>query len=228
MKSHPKKVLIILERDSYEKDAHLLNQLITALSPSGYTPVWYNPHGVGSSQFVTSNPFINALPCWLRFPIKALLLLKHPSRIGHYLSRDAWRESTIEGRCFNLKKFIGTFDVETEIAIFSRSAGGRIASRIADEVPIQKIVCLGYPFKHPDQPDEPDRYQHLSHLKTPMLIIQGVRDAYGGSDVINRYDLSPAIKLEFIDTDHDFVLSQTQFTSVVNHINNFLKQSHHQ
>lgn len=222
MKSHPEKILIILERDSYEKDAVFLNQLITAIAPSGYTPVWYNPHGVGSSQIVTSNPFVNSLPKWIRFPIKALLLLRHPVRLGHYLSRDAWRESTIDGRCINLKKFIGTFGPETEIAIFSRSAGGRIASRIANETPIKKIVCLGYPFKHPDQPDEPDRYQHLETLRKPMLIIQGTRDSYGGTEVTNKYKLSPCIAINFIDADHDFILSPNQFTDVATMINHFL------
>ena len=102
MKSQPEKALIILERDSYAKDAQFLNQLITALQPSGYTPIWYNPHGVGSSQLITSNRFINNLPRWLRLGIKTLLLLQHPTRLSHYLSRDAWRESTIEGRCINL------------------------------------------------------------------------------------------------------------------------------
>ncbi|MEI8223822.1 MAG: alpha/beta family hydrolase [bacterium] len=223
MKAHPEKVLIILERDSYEKDTQLLNRLITALAPSGYTPIWYNPHGVGSSQLVTSHPFVNALPRWLRILIKALLLMRHPSRLGHYLSNDAWRESTIEGRCINLKKFIGTFSPETEIAIFSRSAGGRIASIITDSTAIRKIICLGYPFKHPDQPDEPSRYRHLAQLQTPLLIIQGSRDVYGGYGIRNNYRLSPAVELDFIDTDHDFKLNNEQFIWVVNRIVRFLK-----
>lgn len=219
------KILIILERDSYEKDAVFMNHLVASLHDTGYRPIWYNPHGVGSSQRLTSHPFINQLPVWLRFPIKAFGLLAHPKQLRHYITLTAWKESTISGRVSNLKQFIHRIrsaSTVPTIAILGRSAGGRIASLVADELGIEKIICLGYPFKHPDHAVEPERYEHLRNLKTPFLIIQGATDTYGGRKEMHQYSLSPAISLEFIETDHDFILSPDQTRHVENRIKDFL------
>ncbi len=216
------KILLIIERDSYEKDGPFIRSLVGALSDMEYKPVWYNPHGVGSSALITSNKIINSLPKFLRYPIKVLALFAHPKRLKHYLSPDAWREGSIEGRCKNLKKFIRRLPAGTEVAVLSRSAGGRIASLVADEVGIKKIVCLGYPFHYPDHGPELERYAHLEHLKTPLLILQGMRDEYGGADSKEKYKLSPAVSIEFFDTNHDFQITKEEFDSAVKHIKNFL------
>ena len=91
-----------------------------------------------------------------------------------------------------------------KLVIGGRSMGGRIASLIADEVGARGLVCLGYPF-HP--PGEPERLRtaHLADLRTPSLIVQGTRDPFGGPDEVAGYDLSPAIRIVWIeDGDHSF------------------------
>ncbi|MCY1441411.1 hypothetical protein D9M71_577260 [compost metagenome] len=98
--------------------------------------------------------------------------------------------------------------------MLSRSAGGRVASLIADDSSIEQIICMGYPFKHPEMGDEPERYMHLQHLKTPMLILQGTRDEYGGDDIEERYRLSSSIEVCLIETSHDFALDDTQADTV--------------
>jgi hypothetical protein len=217
-----KKILLIIERDSYKKDGPFIRSIVVALSDTGYRPVWYNPHGVGSSERITSNTFINALPKWLRFPIKALALFARPKNLKHYLSMDALREGTIEGRTKNLKKFIRGLPKNTEVAVLSRSAGGRIASLVADEVGIKKIICLGYPFEHPNHGPELGRYAHLEYLKNPMLILQGARDEYGGEEIMGKYKLSPSVKVDFFDTDHDFQIADNIFIKLIQHIKAFL------
>ena len=102
--------------------------------------------------------------------------------------------------------------------ILSRSAGGRVSSLIADDLNIKQLICLGYPFKHPQMGDEPERYQHLATLKTPMLIIQGTQDEYGGADCQQRYPMSPAVEVWFVDTNHNFDLNKPDILRLVNKI----------
>ena len=88
------------------------------------------------------------------------------------------------------------------LVIGGKSMGGRIASLIADEAGVAGLVCLGYPFHPVGQPTRL-RVAHLQTIRTPTLIIQGERDPFGGRDEVARYNLSPAVKLEWVaDGDH--------------------------
>ena len=90
------------------------------------------------------------------------------------------------------------------VVIGGKSMGGRIASMVADEAGVAGLVCLGYPFHPPGQPDKL-RVAHLEGLKTPALILQGERDAFGTRDEVSRYSLSKKIRLLFLsDGDHSF------------------------
>ena len=92
----------------------------------------------------------------------------------------------------------------SHVAIGGKSMGGRIASMVADEAGVAGLVCLGYPFHPPGQPDKL-RVAHLEHLRTPALVAQGERDAFGTRDDISRYSLSKRIRLSFLpDGDHSF------------------------
>lgn len=63
-----------------------------------------------------------------------------------------------------------------------KSMGGRMASLLASSpehaVPIQGVVCFGYPF-HP--PGRPDRWRtgHFGDVTVPMVVFQGTRDPFG-------------------------------------------------
>jgi uncharacterized protein len=91
------------------------------------------------------------------------------------------------------------------LVIGGKSMGGRMASRIADEVGARGLVCLGYPFHPPGQPEK-TRTAHLEALRTPTLIVQGTRDPFGTPTDVAGYTLSPAIRLVWLeDGDHSFV-----------------------
>ena len=67
------------------------------------------------------------------------------------------------------------------------------------------LICLGYPF-HPTGRPEQLRVAHLAALRTPTLIVQGERDAFGKPDEVASYALSDAIRVEWLpDGDHSFV-----------------------
>jgi len=90
------------------------------------------------------------------------------------------------------------------VVVGGKSMGGRIASLIADEVGARALVCLGYPFHPPGQPEKL-RTAHLAGLRTPALIVQGTRDAFGTKEDVAGYRLSPAIRVRWIEAgDHSF------------------------
>jgi predicted alpha/beta-hydrolase family hydrolase len=88
------------------------------------------------------------------------------------------------------------------LVIGGKSMGGRMASLIADEAGVRGLICLGYPFHPPGKPDRL-RTAHLAALRTPTLIVQGTRDALGTREEVRGYDLSPAIRIAWMeDGDH--------------------------
>jgi predicted alpha/beta-hydrolase family hydrolase len=93
---------------------------------------------------------------------------------------------------------------ETRLVIGGKSLGGRIASMIADEIGVRGLVCLGYPFHPPGKPEQ-TRTQHLERLRTPALILQGTRDAFGKPEEVEKYKLSKEICVRWLrDSDHSF------------------------
>jgi uncharacterized protein len=92
----------------------------------------------------------------------------------------------------------------SRLVIGGKSMGGRIASMVADEQAVRGLVCLGYPFHPPGKPEK-NRTQHLEHLHTPALILQGMRDTFGLPEDVKNYRLAKTIRIEWIeDGDHSF------------------------
>lgn len=110
----------------------------------------------------------------------------------------------------------------TEITLIGRSAGAIVATMVSIQHPIHKIVALGYPFKHPDNEEEAYRHEHLKHVKTPMLLIQGLQDVYGGKEIEKKYLFNANTKIVFEDIDHDFELSEENRIQILRNIENFI------
>jgi uncharacterized protein len=105
---------------------------------------------------------------------------------------EAWREAVRQ-----------TGDA-AELAIGGKSMGGRMASMVADELGVRRLLCLGYPF-HPPGNREKLRTKHLEELRTKTLIIQGTRDQFGTREDVEGYKLSKAIQVEWLDgADHSY------------------------
>jgi predicted alpha/beta-hydrolase family hydrolase len=106
------------------------------------------------------------------------------------------------------KAVVSQIGKQRSLVIGGKSMGGRVASMIADELYKQGMIvgllCLGYPF-HPTGKPEKLRTVHLAKLSTPTLICQGTRDPFGSQAEVAGYELSNAIRLNWLDDgDHGF------------------------
>lgn len=95
-----------------------------------------------------------------------------------------------------------------KVVIGGKSMGGRMASMVADEVQARGLLCFGYPFHPPGKPQQL-RTAHLLELQTPSLVIQGTRDIFGNPDEVGTYELSPNLRIEWIENgDHSLFKSR--------------------
>ena len=91
-----------------------------------------------------------------------------------------------------------------EGVIGGKSMGGRIASMVADEVSARGLVCLGTRSTRRARRRGCGRRTSRT-LRTPTLIVQGTRDAFGSREEIATYALSPAIRIVSLEGgDHSF------------------------
>jgi len=111
--------------------------------------------------------------------------------------------------------------------VFAHSAGGIVACRVEDQPNLRRVVCFGYPFKHPQHGEEPFRTSHLQHMRKPVLMIQGLRDEYGNAQQAQRsYKLSDSICLVDIDADHNCDdLSAGEYQRTLKQVVEFFKES---
>jgi predicted alpha/beta-hydrolase family hydrolase len=158
-------------------------------------------HGAGAPM---DSPFLNVMAAGLaaaglravRFEFPYMRRRREEGRRGapdrEPVLRAAWRE------------VIDELGGGGRLVIGGKSMGGRMASLVADEAGARGLVCLGYPFHPPDKPDRL-RTAHLHDLRTPTLIVQGTRDPLGTREDVAGYDLSPAIRIVWLeDGDHSF------------------------
>ena len=104
---------------------------------------------------------------------------------------------------------------ELPVIAGGKSLGGRMTSSAAASRPLERVrglAFLGFPLHPPGQPGT-RRAEHLQHVTTPMLFLQGTRDAFARIDLITEVcrGLAPRATLRIIDgADHSFgVLKRT-------------------
>ena len=80
----------------------------------------------------------------------------------------------------------------SRLIVGGKSMGGRIASQAVaaadDDLGVAGLVFLGYPLHPPGRPERL-RAAHLPSIGSPMLFVQGSRDAFGSPD-----ELRPVIE----------------------------------
>jgi len=93
------------------------------------------------------------------------------------------------------------------LVLGGRSMGGRMASQcVAAGLACEALLLLAYPLHPPGQPGQL-RDAHLPRIGTPMLFVQGTRDAFARSDLLEATlaRLQPRARLcSIADGDHSF------------------------
>lgn len=123
-------------------------------------------------------------------------------------------------RLSRLDALVGLFN--EPVILVGRSSGARVAAKYASENPVAGVICLAYPFQPQGGEAEPDRYAHLADIKTPTLIMQGVRDRYGGPELVDKYSFSAHVDVVMVDADHEFGLSDNVFEVVFESAKDFI------
>lgn len=98
---------------------------------------------------------------------------------------------------------------ELPVFIAGKSMGGRVATQLVAEqqgLAIKGCIVLGYPFIPPGKPEKlTDRMAHFPDLSKPVLILQGERDTFGGTKLLQEIALPEQIELTWVTSgDHSF------------------------
>lgn len=215
-------MIILTGREDYNRDFAFMEQAVAYFRRQGITIAKFESDGEVAMRRINA-PVPANLPQRLRQVLKFCLLLLMPRYWPSLSVRHREYVRSVEYKSECLRKVVERLEGK-DLIFLTRSAGGRAASLIADETSIHKLICLGYPFRHPQHAEETARYQHLSKLATPCLIVQGERDAYGGREILKKYPLSPQIEVQFVPTDHDFRLADDEMEAVLERILQFIVQ----
>jgi hypothetical protein len=214
-----KKILIVLGRENLHKDSYLYQNLFENLKQKNLE-IRFDP--VDELNFIhlkiqnfsnrlkPNKLFLSLFSKWLK--LKFLLKFRHFG-LGYFKLQEP------NQRDFDFRKLVMSYYLQTlpknrEIYLVGRSAGAIIATQIADEFKVKQVICLGYPFKHPDNNEESNRTEHLQTIRTSTIIIQGKRDVYGSKDFAQKLSLSDAIDIIELDTDHEYRCGKKELTLV--------------
>jgi hypothetical protein len=209
--------VVVLGRTNYAKRSGLVDSLIRDLEAAGHvvrpfrpTEQWLDERFTASrlAGFCQRTPWVGPL---VRQLAKLAILLRRPSRWDYLIrSRDSPAALPSCDRR-RLRTMIRNADAGS-VCLLAHSAGGIVAALTASEPSVSRLVCFGYPFRHPDRPDEPYRTAHLPSVAKPFLIVQGDQDEYGTADDARRYPLSPSTTVISVSTGHDYGgLDPTQY-----------------
>jgi hypothetical protein len=121
-----------------------------------------------------------------------------PDRLPRLI--DAHREALASARA----------DAEGPVVLVGKSMGSRVGCHLALEEQVAGLVCLGYPLKGMGQAGKL-RDEVLLALTTPILFVQGTRDALGPLDVLAqvRARMTAPSELHIVATgDHSLQITK--------------------
>jgi uncharacterized protein len=98
------------------------------------------------------------------------------------------------------------------VVLAGKSMGGRMGCHVSLDEPVQGLVCFGYPLRGMGKAGKL-RDQVLRDLKTPVLFIQGTRDALCPLDTLAvvRAQMQARSELVIVEGgDHSLLVTKTQ------------------
>ncbi len=200
--------VVFIGRTNYLKRSGLVDSLIADLEAAGYTVRHFRPTAQWLQERFEQSRWASFCLRYPRAgrPVKRLtklgILMRRPSR-WDYLVKFLGNPAGPACDRRRLRKQIRAANAG-RVCLLGHSAGGIAATLAASEPSVARLMCIGYPFKHPGRADEAYRTAHLPSVAKPFLIIQGDRDDYGSAADAMRYPLSPTTTVVGVQAGHDY------------------------
>jgi predicted alpha/beta-hydrolase family hydrolase len=174
------------------------------LAPPGVRACYVLAHGAGAGM---THPFMAAVASELAQRDIATLRYQFPymERRGRRPDPPSVAHATVRAAVAEARRLLP----ELPLVAGGKSFGGRMTSQAQAVAPLQGVrglAFLGFPL-HPAGRPSQDRAKHLFDVATPMLFLQGTRDALAELDQLeplcNALGARATLKL-FRDADHSF------------------------
>jgi predicted alpha/beta-hydrolase family hydrolase len=180
-------------------------------------------HGAGAGQH---HPFMTAMASQLA--VRGVDVVTFDFNYIHEHRKVPDRAPVLES-CFGgvIDWAVGRDEfAERRLLIGGKSMGGRMATHLAAAGFVARegagpvvsgVVALGYPLHPPGKPQQL-RTAHLASMRTPWLIVQGSRDAFGTPDELRPVaaTMSAPVTLHVIQGgDHSFAVARTPRDAVL-------------
>ena len=226
------KIILLIGREHLEKDSYLYTDILSEIkgiqfdvfndSYSYFRRRVYPYIGKVIPRFIRKQPIIRSLYLQIEEQIYSIILNPKDYKMHVAFQKNP---NDIFLRIEKLARSLNKIPRDTEITLIGRSAGAIVATMVSLQHPIHKIISLGYPFKHPDFEEEAFRHEHLLQVNTPMLIIQGLQDVYGGQEIEKKYNFNSNTTIVFEDINHDFELTEENRIRILKNIEQFISGS---
>lgn len=223
------KIILLIGREHLEKDSYLYTAILSEIKgiqfdvfndSYSYFKRRVYPYIVKViPRFIRKQPIIRCLYLQIEEQFYSIILNPPDYKLHVAFQKNP---NDIPLRIEKLAKRLSKIPSNTEITLIGRSAGAIVATMVSFNHPVHKIIALGYPFKHPDFDEEAYRHEHLKHVKTPMLLIQGLQDVYGGKEIEKKYLFNANTKIVFENINHDFELTEENRIQILRNIENFI------
>ena len=226
------KIILLIGREHLEKDSYLYTDILSEIkgiqfdvfndSYSYFRRRVYPYIGKVIPRFIRKQPIIRSLYLQIEEQIYSIILNPMDYKMHVAFQKNP---NDIFLRIEKLARRLNKIPRDTDITLIGRSAGAIVATMVSLQHPIHKIISLGYPFKHPDFEEEAFRHEHLLQVNTPMLIIQGLQDVYGGQEIEKKYNFNSNTTIVFEDINHDFELTEENRIRILKNIEQFISGS---
>ncbi len=210
-----KKVVIICGRENLSADLDFKDRITHLLHAMQFQIIHEPSSGKVCIQkgFIFTAFKIIVFGFILKYLIRPRLLI-----FNRYVSQlsVAWRTE-------QLRILLSSMDLDQmELYLIGRSAGALVATQLALEFPVKAVIALGYPFVHPTYGSQKHRIDHLLTYPKPLIIMQGAQDEYGNSFQISQIPMSSFVQVNYLDTNHDFILDDREWGRFVSLIQRYL------
>jgi len=226
------KITLLIGREHLEKDSYLYTNILSEIkgiqfdvfndSYSYFRRRIYPLIAKVIPRFIRKNPIVRSLYLQIEEQFYSIILSPKDYKM-HVAFLKNPNDISLRIQKLNIK--LSKIPKNTEITLIGRSAGAIVATMVSLNHPVHKIISLGYPFKHPDFQEEAYRHEHLKHVNTPMLIIQGLQDVYGGKEIEKKYHFNSNTTIVFEDIDHDFELTEENRIRILRKIEQFISDA---